>query len=170
MTSDEFARWLAACEEPLRLSLRRFARQVDVEGMLQETALRAWHAAPRIEPQGGPDGLLRWAKTVAKNLAIDQVRKNRHEVVLEDDVPAPLSPPPDPALRRRIGECLAGLPPKLREALMARIEAAGTLSDRLIADSARMKFDAFRQNLARGRRLLEKCLRKFGIDVRRLLE
>jgi hypothetical protein len=29
-----------------------------------------------------------------------------------------------------------------------------------------MSFDAFRQNLARARRLLEDCLRGFGIEVR----
>jgi hypothetical protein len=32
-----------------------------------------------------------------------------------------------------------------------------------------MTFDAFRQNLARGRRALEQCLRKFGINAREYL-
>ena len=167
--ADAFARWFAACEEPIRLSLRRFARQVDVEGVVQETALRVWQAAPTLEARGGPGYLLRWAVTVARHLAIDQARRAAREVPggVDDDLPAPApSRQPDPALWARIAECRGKLPARPAAALTARLAGDGTLSDRRLAEVVGMTFDAFRQNLARGRRLLEDCLRGFGIDVR----
>src|SRR5690606_14601871 len=54
-----FGRWLAGAEAPVRDSLRSFARVVDVEAVLQEALLRVWQVAPRFEPDGRPNGLLR---------------------------------------------------------------------------------------------------------------
>ena len=46
-----------------------------------------------------------------------------------------------------------------------RLADRGERSDRELARSIGITFDAFRQNLARGRRALKQCLSKFGIDV-----
>ncbi len=43
-----FGSWMAGAESRLRDSLRSFAIRVDVEGVLQETALRIWQIAPRF--------------------------------------------------------------------------------------------------------------------------
>jgi DNA-directed RNA polymerase specialized sigma24 family protein len=64
-------------EEALRLALRSFARTVDVEAVIQEAALRLWQLAPRIEPDGKPNCLLRWTITVARNLARDLAARCR---------------------------------------------------------------------------------------------
>ena len=164
-----FARWLMRSEEALRLALRSFARTVDVEAVIQEAALRLWQLAPRIEPDGKPNCLLRWTITVARNLARDLAARAGREMPLDehDEPPAPPVPQPaDPYLVRRIGECRKRLPAKPGAAITARVAGAGQLSDRELAAQLGMSFDAFRQNLARARRLLEDCLRGFGIDVR----
>ena len=169
---EMFARWLSRCEESLRLSLRSFARVVDVEAIVQETALRVWQSAPEIRPDGRPECLLRWAVTVARNLARDGARRSGREVPIDErnDLPAPvLREPEDPFLRAQIQRCRAKLPPKPAAAICARVDGAGARSDRTLAELTGMSFDAFRQNLARARRLLEECLERAGIDVRRYL-
>jgi RNA polymerase sigma factor (sigma-70 family) len=169
---ERFAHWLARCEEPLRLSLRNFARVVDVEAVVQETALRVWQSAARIEPDGRPGFLLRWAITVARNLARDTARRAGREVALDEgyDAPAPSSTAPgDPILNSRIRVCREQLPPKPAAAIEARLSFGGTVSDRQLAERIEMTFDAFRQNLSRARHLLEQCLERAGIDVRSLL-
>ena len=53
---EAFGRWVAGCELRLRRSLASFAGSVDVEAVLQETLLRVWQVAPRLEPDGNPVG------------------------------------------------------------------------------------------------------------------
>jgi RNA polymerase sigma factor (sigma-70 family) len=169
---EVFARWLARCEEALRLSLRAYARDVDVEGIVQEAALRVWQHAPEIRHDGRRECLLRWAVTVARNLARDQLRRLGREARLEDDDDPPdpsTAKPADPLLQQRIRQCRDKLPAKPALALDTRVENGGTVSDRQLAPLAGMTYDAFRQNLTRARRLLENCLRGYGIDVRSLL-
>lgn len=72
-----FALWLAAVERPVRDSLRSFARVIDVEAVLQEALLRVWQVAPRFEPDGRPNGLLRLGVRIARNLAVSEVRRTR---------------------------------------------------------------------------------------------
>ena len=46
---DAFARWVAGAELRLRASVQGFARQVDVESVVQECLLRVWQVAPRVK-------------------------------------------------------------------------------------------------------------------------
>src|SRR5437867_4005885 len=73
-----FAEWMSIVEIPLRLSLRRFARVVDVEAILQETLVRMWLVArdPRRILQGA-SASLRFAYRVARNVVREEVRRNR---------------------------------------------------------------------------------------------
>jgi len=167
-----FANWLAHCEEPLRISIRRYARFVDVEAVVQETALRVWQLAPQIKPDDRPNWLLRWAVTVARNLARDEARRTGREVALDDgDNPGrlPVTTEVDPILRKRIQTCRDKLPRKPATALAARLGNAGATPDQRLAKTVGMTYDAFRQNLTRARRLLEECLRQYGVEVRSLL-
>lgn len=165
---EALARWLARCEDGMRRSLRKFAQTVDIEVILQETALRVWQAAPQVTPDGRPAFLLRWATRVARNLAVDSLR---HSGVVTppidvEDLEAPPAPPADHLLRQRISVCFAKLTPKLKKAINARMQDGGEAPDRELAQIAGMTFDAFRQNVARARAALELCLSGFGINVR----
>ena len=95
-----FSRWVAGAEPRLRASLLPFAATVDAEPVLQETLLRVWQVAPRHVCDGRPESLLRLAVRIARNLAIDEVRRPRAEPLHDDDPPAA---DPGPALSDQIG-------------------------------------------------------------------
>lgn len=167
-----FARWMRDAEPALRRSLRRFAAAVDVEAVLQEALLRTWQVAPKITPDGRPDSLLRMAHTIARNLAVDEIRRRRAvavdpalmaEGIDEREQHAPR--PPDPMLRRVIALCREKLPRRPGEALAARIGAAGGQPDAVLARALAMSHNAFLQNITRARKLLATCLRKNGVEL-----
>lgn len=167
-----FARWVAGGEVRLRLSLRRFADQVDVEAVVQETLLRVWQVAPRFEHDGKPNGLLRLAIRAARNLAISEVRKRRPMNVdpslltMTADLEGVSVPEAqtDPLLRSAIRTCRDKLPSKPRGALHARMETEGNEPDQVLAERLGMTLNTFLQNFSRARRFLLECLRKLGIE------
>lgn len=157
-----FARWLAGAERPVRDSLASFAKVVDVEAVLQEALLRVWQVAPRFEPDGRPNGLLRLGVRIARNLAISEVRRLR--ATPHDNVEALVEPvaasAPDPILRQAIEACRDKLPAKPRQALDARLSGG---DDDELATGLGMKLNTFLQNFTRARQLLAECLKKSGI-------
>ncbi len=169
---DAFAAWLSSAEPRIRLSLSRFAAYVDSEAVLQETLLRVWQVAHRVEvdPQG--DALLRLGVRIARNLAIDHVRKSERNAKAEElsyaasgVVPSVQAPEPDPLLRAVIQRCLGALPPKPRLALDARLQNAGGAADESLAEQLQMKLNTFLKNFGRARQLLLDCIRGQGVDL-----
>lgn len=166
-----FAAWMSEAEPVLRRGLRRFAAAVDTEAVLQETLLRVWQVAPRVEPDG-PDSLLRLAHVIARNLAIDEIRRRKATPVDPQVMAAGIDEserdeprPPDPMLRRVIALCREKLPPRPAQALAARIGAGGTQPDSVLAAALAMSHNAFLQNITRARKLLASCLRKNGVEL-----
>jgi len=163
-----FGRWLAGAERPVRDSLRSFAKAIDVEAVLQEAMLRVWQVAPRFEPDGRPNGLLRLGVRIARNLAVSEVRRTRAVATeLEDLEPALAhdATPPDPILRQAIAACRDKLPPKPRQALDARLASGGAHDDDELATSLGMRRNTFLQNFTRARQLLVECLAKSGVII-----
>ena len=172
---DAFAEWMGMIESPLRRSLRRFARAVDVEVVVQETLARMWIVAG--EPDRvleGEHASLKFALRVARNVALEEIRRCRHDRLVDletlDDLPEGcLDPKPcDPALARAIAECIESLPDQPRRALAARLEG-DCLPDRALAEGLRMRLNTFLQNIVRARRSLEKCLEGRGVRLREVL-
>ncbi len=163
-----FGRWLAGAERPVRESLRALATQVDTEAVLQEALLRCWQFASRVEPDGKPNTLLRYAVRIARNLAISEIRRTRAKAVdpetLDTADPSPAAPP-DPILRRAIAECRDKLPEKPGLALAARIESAGIEPDEVLAARLDMKPNTFLQNFTRARKMLAECLEGKGVAL-----
>jgi DNA-directed RNA polymerase specialized sigma24 family protein len=163
-----FGQWMAGCEPAVRASLGSFAAVVDVEAVLQETLLRVWQVAPRFVADGRPNGLLRLAIRIGRNLAVSELRRTRARPVEPSDleeVGEPSAGTPDPLLRRAIAECRDKLPGKPRQALDARLAAAGGAEDVLLAESLGMRLNTFLQNFTRARQLLADCLRKRGVRL-----
>lgn len=164
-----FARWMSGAEGPVRESLRSFATVVDVEAVLQESLLRVWHAAPRFTPDGSPNALLRFAVRIARNLAVSEVRRTKarpvDDATLERATPPDEPAPPDPLLRRAIGECYERLPDRPKQALDARLKSDGRADDDALATSLSMRLNTFLQNFGRARKLLAECLRRHGVAV-----
>jgi RNA polymerase sigma-70 factor (ECF subfamily) len=166
-----FARWLAGAEPVVRATLASFAAAVDVEVILQESLVRTWQVAPRFERDGEPNGLLRLAIRIARNLAISEVRRTKAlPVELRDDADALGDDvaPPDPLLRRAIADCHGKLPARPRSALDARL-AAVARDDADHASALGMSLNTFLQNVTRARALLADCLKRAGIAVEELV-
>jgi RNA polymerase sigma-70 factor (ECF subfamily) len=163
--TQAFGTWVSCCEDPLRRALRRFATQVDVEAVLQESLLRVWQVAPRVAADGKGNTLLRMAHRIARNLAIDASRRNKRMVVSEAPPETPLTPSmPDPMLRSVIAQCRAKLPPQPAQALTLRLTSSGGRPDRELAQELSMKLNTFLKNVGRARTLLAACLEKNGVD------
>lgn len=163
-----FGTWLSGAEPTVRASLRSFAAAVDVEAVLQESLLRIWQVAARFEPDGRPNGLLRLAIRIARNLAVSEVRRTRatpvDSEILEQTLTADAHDP-DPLLRRAIAECRDALPARPRQAFDARLESGGGRDDTELAEALNMRLNTFLQNFTRARQMLADCLRKKGVDI-----
>ncbi len=164
---DAFGRWVAGAERPLRESLRSFATRVDTEAVLQESLLRTWQVAPRLEPDGRPNALFRMALRIARNLALDEARRQRSTPLEEAAEPAhdPTPETPDPLLRRHVAECRERLPKQPARVLGVRIDSGGGEPDEVLAEQLGMQKNTFLQNLSRARKLLAACLEKRGIAL-----
>ncbi len=161
-----FAAWVAGAEASLRASLRRYAAWVDTEAVLQETLLRVWQLARRVQPDGAPNALLRLAVRIARNLATDEVRRRGRAIPADlSGEPAVAEAVADPWLRKHIVECREKLRHKPGLALDARIGSAGAEPDAILAARLNMRLNTFLQNVARARRQLADCLRRKGVAV-----
>ena len=166
-----FGRWVSGAEPRIRASLSRFAATVDTEAVVQETLLRVWQVAPRFTPDGKPDGLVRLAVRIARNLAISELRRSRLEPTERDElerrigshVDAPTQT--DPMLRQRIQQCMAKLPEKPAAALRQRLAARGARHDLELAEAASMTLNTFLQNIRRARVGLARCLERGGVSL-----
>ncbi len=169
--ADAFGRWVAGAEPRLRQGLRSFAGAVDTEAVLQETLLRVWQVAPRFVDDGRPEGLLRLAQRIARNLALSELRRARvvpteaERLARAADAAAETPAGPDPLLRRLIAACLEALPARPRRAIAGRISARGGRSDHELSEAAGMTLNTFLQNVRRARLGLQRCLEDQGLQL-----
>jgi DNA-directed RNA polymerase specialized sigma24 family protein len=173
--ANAFATWLRLAEIPLRASLRSFARALDVEAVLQEGLLRMWVLAPTLT-LGGRNASLRYALRLLRNLALDETRRLKRLVPLDEsalerlpEANAEPASPPDPALRRAIRACIEQLPRQPRAALEARLASDGRRPDRDLAAALQMQKNTFLQNIVRARRLVAECLERAGVSLAEVL-
>ncbi|HEY3214926.1 MAG TPA: sigma-70 family RNA polymerase sigma factor [Candidatus Eisenbacteria bacterium] len=168
-----FAEWAGHIERPVRTSLWRFGRWVDLEVVLQETLLRMWLIATRTGKElHGESASLRLALAVARNVALEELRRARPVSAvpleaLENDpeVAVAPAPAPDPGLARAIHECLEALPSRLRVALLSRIEYGPLQPDRELARQLGLKLNTFLQHIVRARRRMAECLDRKGVEL-----
>jgi RNA polymerase sigma-70 factor (ECF subfamily) len=173
--TDAFGEWMRGAEPRIRASLRSFAARVDVEAIVQEALLRVWLAARRFVDDGRGNGLLRLAIRIARNLTISELRRRRLGAP-EIDLAGPTGivgepgyadpePPSDPLLRQRIVDCIGRLPRQPGRALAVRLESAGLQPDTVLAERLGMTLNTFLQNFTRARKLVAKCLERYGVDL-----
>jgi DNA-directed RNA polymerase specialized sigma24 family protein len=143
--------------------------------VVQEALLRMWLVAR--DPSRvleGSNAPIKFAMRVARNVALEEVRRYRHERLVGldglDNLPEGRVEvdPPDPALARAIKDCIESLPEQPRKALSGRVHDGG-LPDREIAAALRMKINTFLQNIVRARRLLRECLDRRGVRLGEVL-
>jgi len=169
-----FEAWMTRVEFPLRRCLAPWARNVDVESVVQETLLRVWvFAQERGQTLKGENASLRWAVGVAKNVARNEARRfQREDPISLDELPEPAArpePPRDPALARLIHGCLELISGRPREALHARIEFGHDADDRTLAMRLGMTRNTFLQNIVRARKQMAECLHDRGAPIEEVL-
>jgi DNA-directed RNA polymerase specialized sigma24 family protein len=169
-----FIDWMGSVELPIRRSLERHARAVDVESSVQETFLRMWVLAQDNERElTGENASLRFAIGMARNLARAEARRTGREHLLPTgelpEIPIAPRPSSDPALRRAIRSCLEKLPKKPKAAIEARIDYGAAIPDGNIAKLLKMTRNTFLQNVVRARKLVAACLESGGIRLSEVL-
>ena len=86
------------------------------EDLVQTTFGRLYRSWPRVMRADSVDA---YARTVLFRAYLDQKRKDRHTVAL-DDAPEPVARPEDPALRLAVRSALDTLPPRARAVVVLR--------------------------------------------------
>jgi RNA polymerase sigma-70 factor (ECF subfamily) len=133
----------------------------DAEDLVQETF---WIVHRRIRRLRDALALPGWVCAVARNLAIDHLRKRRRRPaprpLAEDALPGPDAPSEGRELRDRALALLARLPDAYRETLVLRL--AEGLTGPEIAERTGMTPGSVRVNLCRGMALLRPLLREEG--------
>jgi RNA polymerase sigma-70 factor (ECF subfamily) len=145
----------------LAIARRMLRDDAEAEDVAQETMLRLWRNAARLEL--GEGGVRPWLRRVAANLCIDRVRASRN-TSLGDELPEEVEPASqmkelaERELGRRVDAALKALPERQRLALtlfhyegMSQIEVGATMG---ISD------EAVESLLARARRALKGALKE----------
>jgi RNA polymerase sigma-70 factor (ECF subfamily) len=143
----------------LGLAQRMLGDKAEAEDVAQEAFLRVWRQAPKWRP--GEARFDTWLHRVSLNLCYDRLRRRRE--ISTDDAPEVVDdgPAPDRGLEaedtgRRVGQALAKLPDRQREAVvlchyqeLGNIEAAAVMG---------VTVEALESLLSRGRRSLRVAL------------
>jgi RNA polymerase sigma-70 factor (ECF subfamily) len=143
----------------LGLAQRMLGDKTEAEDVAQEAFLRVWRQAPKWRP--GQARFDTWLHRVSLNLCYDRLRRRRE--IATDDPPEVVDdgPAPDRGLEaadtgRRVGQALAQLPDRQRDAVvlchyqeLGNIEAAAVMG---------VTVEALESLLSRGRRSLRVAL------------
>lgn len=103
-----------------------------------------------------------WARRIATNLALDQLRKMRREVPLDADMPdaARTNPAIQRETREQIAAAFQGLAPKLR--IVATLSLIEEVPHREIAEALGISEAAVRVRLFRATKILREQLKERG--------
>jgi RNA polymerase sigma-70 factor (ECF subfamily) len=115
MSLPPFERLYLAHRDDVHASLRRLVGRERADDAFQETFLRALRAYDRL---AHADNLKAWLLTIARNVAMDELRRPR--VVNANDAPEPTAPPQEPAPHEQLADLAGGLPAKERAAVVLR--------------------------------------------------
>ena len=137
------------------VAFRMTANRTDAEDIVQDAFIRAWRHAGRWQP--GRAAFSTWLYRVVTNLAIDHMRRPRHDVL--DEIPEPVDQSPNAEIslvdQRRnaaVAAASAALPDRQRQAI-ALCYGAG-LSNRSAADVIGVSVKALESLLIRAKRTL----------------
>jgi RNA polymerase sigma factor (sigma-70 family) len=147
--------------EVYRWIMRIVRNTAAAEDLTVETFWRMYRAHARFDPARGTCGA--WLRRIASNVAIDHLRKARHEVPLPNDLPATAKQPlaEQLTMRHEILRAVNKLSPRVRAViLLALVEGEPYES---IAEALGISESAVKVRVFRGVRLLRKTLSQAGV-------
>jgi len=130
--------------------------RAEAEEQVQEVFLVAWKKLGQLED---PEGFGAWLCAIARNRAVDCLRRRRPTEALEESWPDDGASSSDVAEVRHVLDAIRGLPEAYRETLVMRLCAG--MSGPEIAAATGLEPGSVRINLHRGMKLLRE---KLGID------
>lgn len=146
-----------ALEQPMRASLRRWLRTEDRVDDAFQVAILKMHASRERYQRGAP--VLPWAVTIARNVAVDMLRKTSRETPLESEeaeaLPAPTetwSQTDEDEVVAAVRAAVDALPPTLREVVRLHKIEGKAMSE--IAQQLGIKEGAARVRAHRGYKAL----------------
>lgn len=148
-----------------RLSARVLGNAADAEDVTQEAFVKLWRNPPVLRNQAALKG---WLVRVARNLAIDRLRRARNTSDSELELLVDTSTAPDGHLRHgqaadEVSAALAQLPERQRTALqLTYFEALGNQETASIMD---VSVEAVESLLSRARRSLRTLLNPVWADL-----
>src|SRR3954469_3728133 len=149
MTLPPFERLYLAHRDDVHAALRRLLGRDRADDAFQETFLRALRAYDRL-PHA--DNLRAWLLTIARNVALDELRRTRP--LDAASLPEPAATPQEPAAYEQLAELAGALPAKERAAVVLRY--AYDLDYATIGDALGSSAEAARQAASSGVRRLRK--------------
>jgi len=148
-----------------RLSARVLGNAADAEDVTQEAFVKLWRSPPDLRNKAALKG---WLARVARNLAIDRLRRTRNTSDSELELLVDPSTAPDGRLRHgqaaeEVSVALAQLPERQRTALqLTYFEALGNQETASIMD---VSVEAVESLLSRARRSLRTTLSAVWTDL-----
>ncbi len=142
----------------VRRYLRRFVGVQDADDLLQVVFLEAWRSRDRLDPNRPIEA---WLFGIARNRAIDHLRKRRGQVVSVDEVRDLVGDDGNDfanqvAWSAEVQVALSGLSPEQHEAIS--LSYFGGLSQTEIADQLGVPLGTVKARMARGMRSLSTML------------
>ena len=164
-----FQNWITMVEMPLHLSLRRFARAVDVECVVQQTFVDAWKLLRQKGYEWPSENVsLQWVISVAWDVARSEARRNGFEHLLPPHEVSEAEPGPDEKARIALREAMKDCTPKLTAeeevTLLCRLQHGG-FSEASIAGCCRKDVTTLASIVTKARRKVIRCLERKGIEV-----
>lgn len=152
--ADAFEALVRRLQGPVRAFSRRLLGDDALgDDAAQEAFVRMWRGIRRLE---GAGAFTSWAFTVARNTAIELLRKEKRTPTPTDELPAvSANPADDLALRRVVREAVRGLPEPYRTTFCYR--EAG-LSYEEISEAVATPIGTVRSRLHKARKLLAERL------------
>ncbi len=154
-----FARLHARYAKMVHAVLLARLQPADAEDQVQEVFLTAWKKLAQLEE---PSQLGGWLGAIARNRALECLRRHRPMEPLADEWPDPRSASTiDRAEAHHALEAIRALPEAYRETLLMRL--CEGMSGQEIADVTGLEHGSVRINLHRGMKLLRE---KLGVETR----
>jgi len=149
----------------VRYALRYVGFHADAEDIAQEAFIRLWKHAANWEQQGFT--LRSWLYRITYNLCIDQLRKRKQTIPIDDELSLSSVDQPDDALvehqqQKEIRQALASLPERQRSAILLCVyQGLTNIEAAMVMD---ISVEALESLLSRGRRTLKSKIQESGGD------
>lgn len=129
---DEIEQWFRQYSSDVKTFLVYFLRRTDVDDLVQETFIRAMRGQDKYRRHASPKT---WLLTIARNLAVDETRRAKHQqpAQIMSDFPDSHPTPEDAAVlndeMRIVMAVLLDLPQPQREVVLLRTMMGMSVSE-----------------------------------------